>query len=169
VDLIIEDGEWLAIQGPTDHGKTTLLQLLGGLDRPSSGTVEFDGRDLGAMRERQLTKVRAASIGFVFQTFNLVPTLTAQENVEAALVPTGSAPDTAERGPTTRPSVGPPAGGSQAFQRAQELAECMRANGVPNFPDPQPDGSFSQDQLAGLDPAALQQVFLERCRQFSLG
>jgi hypothetical protein len=45
----------------------------------------------------------------------------------------------------------------------------MRANGVPNFPDPQPDGSFSQDQLAGLDPAALQQVFLERCRQFSLG
>jgi hypothetical protein len=80
-----------------------------------------------------------------------------------------AAPDTAERGPTTRPSVGPPAGGSQAFQRAQELAECMRANGVPNFPDPQPDGSFSQDQLAGLDPAALQQVFLERCRQFSLG
>ena len=78
-------------------------------------------------------------------------------------------PGAAERGPTTRPSVGPPAGGSQAFQRAQKLAECMRANGVPNFPDPQPDGSFSQDQLTGLDPATLQQVFLERCRQFSLG
>jgi hypothetical protein len=78
-------------------------------------------------------------------------------------------PDAAGRGPTTRPSVGPPAGGSQAYQRAQKLAECMRANGVPNFPDPQPDGSFSQDQLAGLDPATLQQVLLERCRQFSLG
>lgn len=81
--------------------------------------------------------------------------------------PTG--PDAAERGPTTRPSVGPSAGGSQASQRARKLAECMRANGVPNFPDPQPDGSFPQDQLAGLDPATLQQVFLERCRQFSLG
>jgi putative ABC transport system ATP-binding protein len=90
VDLVIEDGEWLAIQGPTGHGKTTLLQLLGGLDRPTSGTVEFDGRDLGAMRESQVTKVRATSIGFVFQTFNLVPTLNAQENVEAALVPTGA-------------------------------------------------------------------------------
>ena len=89
LDLVIEDGEWLAIQGPTGHGKTTLLQLLGGLDRPTSGTVELDGRDLAAMRESQVTKVRATSIGFVFQTFNLVPTLNAQENVEAALVPTG--------------------------------------------------------------------------------
>jgi putative ABC transport system ATP-binding protein len=87
VDLVIEDGEWLAIQGPTGHGKTTLLQMLGGLDRPTSGTVELDGRDLGAMRESELTKVRAASIGFIFQTFNLIPTLSAQENVEAALVP----------------------------------------------------------------------------------
>jgi putative ABC transport system ATP-binding protein len=87
VDLVIEDGEWLSIQGRTGHGKTTLLQMLGGLDRPTSGIVEFDGQDLGAMRESQLTQVRAASIGFIFQTFNLVPTLSAQENVEAALVP----------------------------------------------------------------------------------
>jgi putative ABC transport system ATP-binding protein len=89
VDLVIEDGEWIAVQGPTGHGKTTLLQMLGGLDRPTSGTIELDGHDLGAMRESQVTKVRATSIGFVFQTFNLVPTLSAQENVEAALVPLG--------------------------------------------------------------------------------
>jgi putative ABC transport system ATP-binding protein len=89
VDLVIEDGEWLAIQGPTGHGKTTLLQVLGGLDRPSSGIVDFDGQDLAALRESQVTKVRAASIGFIFQTFNLIPTLSAQENVEAALVPLG--------------------------------------------------------------------------------
>ena len=87
VDLVIEDGEWLAVQGPTGHGKSTLLQILGGLDRPSSGIVEFDGRDLAQLREAELTKVRAQSIGFVFQTFNLVPTLSALENVEAALVP----------------------------------------------------------------------------------
>jgi putative ABC transport system ATP-binding protein len=87
IDLVITGGEWLAIQGPTGHGKTTLLQLLGGLDRATSGTVEFEGTDLGALRESQVTNVRARSIGFIFQTFNLVPTLSAQENVEAALVP----------------------------------------------------------------------------------
>ena len=89
VDLVIEDGEWLAIQGPTGHGKTTLLQILGGLDRPTSGIVDFDGQDLAALRETQVSKVRAASIGFIFQTFNLIPTLSAQENVEVALVPLG--------------------------------------------------------------------------------
>jgi putative ABC transport system ATP-binding protein len=89
VDVVIEDAEWLAIQGPTGHGKTTLLQMLGGLDRPTSGRVEFDGQDLAAMRESEVTRVRAASIGFIFQTFNLIPTLSAQENVEVALVPLG--------------------------------------------------------------------------------
>jgi putative ABC transport system ATP-binding protein len=90
VDLAIEDGEWLAIQGPTGHGKTTLLQMLGGLDRPTAGSIEFgdhSGKDLARLREAEVTRVRAQSIGFVFQTFNLVPTLSAQENVEAALVP----------------------------------------------------------------------------------
>ena len=89
VDLQIGDGEWLAIQGPTGHGKSTLLQILGGLDRPSSGSVDFDGRDLAQLREAAMTKVRAQSIGFIFQTFNLIPTLSAQENVETALVPLG--------------------------------------------------------------------------------
>jgi len=89
VDVVIEDGDWLAIQGPTGHGKSTLLQILGALDRPTSGTVELDGQDLTGLRESQLTKVRATSIGFIFQTFNLIPTLSAQENVEAALVPLG--------------------------------------------------------------------------------
>ena len=87
MDAEIADGEWLAIQGPTGHGKTTLLQLLGALDRPSQGTVEFDGQNLTAMSEAKLTQIRAAQIGFVFQTFNLIPTLNAQENVETALVP----------------------------------------------------------------------------------
>jgi len=89
VDVVIEDGEWLAIQGPTGHGKSTLLQILGGLDRPTSGTVELAGMNLSRMREAKLTGVRAHSIGFIFQTFNLIPTLSAAENVEAALVPLG--------------------------------------------------------------------------------
>jgi putative ABC transport system ATP-binding protein len=91
VNVVIADGDWLAVQGPTGHGKSTLLQILGALDRPTSGTVELDGQDLTGLRESQLTKVRATSIGFIFQTFNLIPTLSAQENVEAALVPLDAA------------------------------------------------------------------------------
>ncbi len=87
VNMVLEDGDWLVIQGPTGHGKSTLLQILGALDRPTSGRVELNGQNLAGMRESQLTNVRAASIGFIFQTFNLIPTLSAQENVEAALVP----------------------------------------------------------------------------------
>jgi putative ABC transport system ATP-binding protein len=87
VDLSIANGEWLAIQGRTGSGKTTLLQLLGAMQRPDGGVVSFDGRDLAMLPETGLAKVRAAEIGFVFQTFNLIPTLSAAENVEAALVP----------------------------------------------------------------------------------
>src|ERR1700753_1677745 len=77
VDLTIEDGEWLAIQGPAGHGKADLVQSLAGLDRPTRGVVELAGRNLARLGETRLTKVRASSIGFVFQTFNLIPTLSA--------------------------------------------------------------------------------------------
>jgi putative ABC transport system ATP-binding protein len=87
--LAVEDGDWLAVRGRTGHGKSTLLNLLGGLDRPTSGRVVLDGQDLARLGETALTRLRAATIGFVFQTFNLVPTLSAAENVEAALVPLG--------------------------------------------------------------------------------
>jgi putative ABC transport system ATP-binding protein len=87
LDLVIEDGQWLAVQGRTGHGKSTLLNLLGGLDRPTSGTIELDGRDLTRLPEAEVTRLRATSIGFIFQTFNLIPTLPAAANVEAALLP----------------------------------------------------------------------------------
>ena len=87
IDLTIGDGDRLVIQGPTGGGKSTLLQMLGGLDRPTAGSVELDGVDMAKLSEAKLTKVRSENIGFVFQSFNLIPTLTAQENVETALVP----------------------------------------------------------------------------------
>jgi len=90
--LTISDGQWLAVQGRTGHGKSTLLNLLGGLDRPTSGTIELDGTSLGALPETRLTRLRAEKIGFIFQTFNLIPTLTAADNVETALIPLGTAP-----------------------------------------------------------------------------
>ena len=89
LDLDIRTGEWLAVQGKTGHGKTTLLQLLGGLDRPTKGRVDFGGTDLATATESDIRSVRASSFGFIFQTFNLIPTLTAAENVEAALIPLG--------------------------------------------------------------------------------
>jgi putative ABC transport system ATP-binding protein len=100
LDLDIKPGEWLAVQGKTGHGKTTLLQLLGGLDRPTRGKLEFGGYDLAAAAEGRVRSVRATSFGFIFQTFNLVPTLTAAENVEAALIPLG-VPSRERRGRTT--------------------------------------------------------------------
>jgi putative ABC transport system ATP-binding protein len=88
VDLSVAPGEFLAVAGPSGSGKTTLLQLLGGLDRPSGGRVEFEGTDMAALDDAALTRLRLDTIGFVFQQFNLIPTLTARENVEAALAPT---------------------------------------------------------------------------------
>ena len=87
LDLRIGFGEFVAILGPSGSGKTTLLQLLGALDRPTRGTVSFEGRRLETQGQRQLADLRLAAIGFVFQQFNLIPTLTAAENVEAALAP----------------------------------------------------------------------------------
>ena len=81
----------LEIQGQTGGGKSTLLQLLGALDRPSTGVVKLGDNDLGSLGSAQLGTVRAKEIGFVFQSFNLIPTLTAQENVETALAPLGVA------------------------------------------------------------------------------
>jgi len=89
VDLELEAGAFVAIEGPSGSGKTTLLQILGALDRPSSGSVQFEGRNLVQLPDRELAALRLRSFGFVFQQFNLIPTLTAVENVEAKLAPTG--------------------------------------------------------------------------------
>ena len=89
IELEIEPGEFVALEGPSGSGKTTLLQLLGALDRPSSGRVLFEDRDLASMPDHGLADLRLRSFGFIFQQFNLIPTLTAVENVEAKLAPTG--------------------------------------------------------------------------------
>ena len=81
VDLTIEPESFIAIVGPSGSGKTTLLGLLAGLDRPTSGTVHLNGQDLSALTDDQRARFRAQNVGFVFQTFQLIPTLTALENV----------------------------------------------------------------------------------------
>jgi putative ABC transport system ATP-binding protein len=87
ISLSIDAGELVALEGPSGSGKSTLLQLLGALDRATSGSLQFDGRDLTGLSESERTSLRCRDIGFIFQGFNLIPTLTAAENVEAAMVP----------------------------------------------------------------------------------
>lgn len=81
VDLVVERGDFVAFLGPSGSGKSTLLNLLGGLDHPSAGTIEVDGRRLEAMDENALAIYRRKRVGFIFQSFNLIPSMTALENV----------------------------------------------------------------------------------------
>ena len=85
ITFSLERGGFLAIVGPSGSGKTTLLGLLAGLDRPTSGTIWLDGHDLGAMTEDERAILRSQKVGFVFQSFHLIPTLTARENVQVPL------------------------------------------------------------------------------------
>ena len=84
VNLSVERGEFLAVVGPSGSGKSTLFHILGGLTPPTSGTIHIDGRDLLAMTEAERTNLRKTSVGFVFQKYNLLPTLTAADNIEIA-------------------------------------------------------------------------------------
>jgi len=84
VDLSVAKGEFVAVAGPSGSGKSTLFNILGGLTPPTSGTVHIDGRDLLGMTEAERTDLRKNGVGFVFQKYNLLPTLTAGENIEIA-------------------------------------------------------------------------------------
>jgi len=106
VDLSIGEGEFVALVGPSGSGKTTLLQLLGGLDRATEGQVLFEGKDLSTLGDGALSTLRLRTFGFVFQQFNLIPTLTAAQNVEVALAPAG-------------------AGGSERRERVRTLLEAV--------------------------------------------
>ena len=97
VNLEINRGDLISIQGPTGGGKSTLLQMLGGLDQPTSGTISLADDHLEKLSESKLTEMRARKIGFVFQNYNLIPTLTALENVQTALVPQGVSKSDSEK------------------------------------------------------------------------
>jgi len=116
VSLEVEPGGFLAVIGPSGCGKTTLLGLLAGLDVPTSGTVELDGSDLATLSEDARARLRGEKVGFVFQTFQLIPTLTAQENVQVPLELRAGAPRSGARrdGAPTHPEDEP-------RERAREL------------------------------------------------
>ncbi len=107
VDLSVNHGEIVCVMGPSGSGKSTLLNIVGGLDRPTAGSVIIDGEDLAAMDDERLAVYRRQQVGFVFQSFNLIPTMTARRNVELPLVFAGISPELrGERAAAALESVG---------------------------------------------------------------
>ena len=114
VDLDIEKGEYLAVVGPSGSGKTTLLNILGCLDVPTSGRVVYDGRELRALGEKELSEYRKLHVSFIFQSYNLIPVLTVAENVELPLV------------------IERKRNGAQARAKALELLSAVGLSGMEN-------------------------------------
>ena len=129
VDLTVEDGEFVAIVGTSGSGKSTLLHMLGGLDRPTSGTVTVDGKDIFSLKDEALTIFRRRKIGFVFQSYNLVPVLTVRENIVLPIQLDGGKVDEAYVGEVISARPGP---GHQARHFAGRRAH--RQPGQPHQP-----------------------------------
>lgn len=92
-DMEIKEGDFISIMGPSGSGKSTLLHLLSGLDHPTSGSLTYDGKDIYGMSDKALSAFRRQRIGFIFQQFNLLPVLTAQENIMMPMLLNGRQPD----------------------------------------------------------------------------
>jgi putative ABC transport system ATP-binding protein len=120
LSLSIEGGDFVAVMGPSGSGKTTLLNMLGGLDRPTGGSIRFDGSPIEKLSETRLSAWRAANIGFIFQFYNLMPTMTAAQNVELPLLLTRLGPgDRKKRVKTALEIVGLP---DRARHKPRELS-----------------------------------------------
>ena len=136
LDLNIEAGEYVAVMGPSGAGKSTLLNLLGLLDRPNAGTYHLEGRDVTTLSPEEQARVRSERIGFVFQSFHLVPRLTAAENIALPMTLAGIAPD----------------------ERTRRVARALRDFGLENRADHRPDQlSGGQRQRVAIARATIMQ------------
>ena len=157
VSLTVEQGEFLAVTGRSGSGKTTLLNLLSGLDRPSAGAVFFHGDDLAEMREADLVNMRRHKIGFIFQSFGLMPLLSAQENVELPLHIGGMAwRERRQRASEALKAVGL---GSRARHRPFELSggEQQRVS-IARALVTEPEVVFADEPTGELDTATARSI-----------
>ncbi|MBK7954096.1 MAG: ABC transporter ATP-binding protein [Candidatus Accumulibacter sp.] len=139
LDVSINAGEYVAVMGPSGSGKSTLLNLLGLLDRPNSGTYRLEGRDVTTLSAAEQARVRSERIGFVFQSFHLVPRLTAAENIALPMTLAGIVP----------------------IQRAERVARALRDYGLENRADHRPDQlSGGQRQRVAIARATIMQPAL---------
>jgi putative ABC transport system ATP-binding protein len=150
IDLVIERGEFVVIAGPSGSGKTTLLQLLGALDRPTSGSVVFEGTDLATVGDRGLARLRRDRLGFVFQQFNLIPTLTALQNVEVPM--NGNRPRALEL--LERVGLGARAGHLPSQLSGGEQQRVAIARALAN----QPDVVLADEPTGNLDSATGEEI-----------
>jgi putative ABC transport system ATP-binding protein len=160
VDLVIDRGEYVAVIGPSGSGKSSLMNIVGGLDRPTEGTYVFEGEPVGLMEDDQLADFRNRRIGFVFQSFQLLPRLTAQQNVELPLIYAGLGP--AERKARASELLDRVGLGSRVGHRPTQLSGGQQqrvaiARALANAPDlllaDEPTGAL--DQTTGQEVLAL--------------
>jgi putative ABC transport system ATP-binding protein len=168
VTLEVPGGQFTAVMGPSGSGKSTLMHLLAGLDRPTEGSVHIGGEDITAMGDRQLTKLRRRHIGFIFQSFNLLPMLTAQENILLPLSIAGRKPDQAEIASLiARVGLGDrlghrPAQLSGGQQQRVAIARALASQPTVLFAD-EPTGNL--DSTSGTEVLALLREAVELDRQ----
>jgi putative ABC transport system ATP-binding protein len=157
VDLEIRRGEYVSVVGASGSGKTTLLQLLGTLDRPSGGTLQFEGRDTSRLSDSELADLRQKTLGFIFQQFNLIPTLTARQNVEAALAPSGMpAADRRERARDLLDRVG--LGGRSDHVPSQLSGGEQQRVAIARALANEPDVLLADEPTGNLDSATSQEI-----------
>jgi putative ABC transport system ATP-binding protein len=154
ITFAIERGGFVAIVGPSGSGKTTLLGLLAGLDRPAAGRVALDGQDLGRLSEDDRARLRSEKVGFVFQSFHLIPTLTARENVQVPLELRGEPAEARAREMLTRVGLGDrthhyPSQLSGGEQQRVALARAFASRPQVLFAD-EPTGNLDARTGAGI-------------------
>jgi putative ABC transport system ATP-binding protein len=157
VDLAVERGEFVAIMGPSGCGKSTLLNLLAGLDRPTAGEVRLDGERIDGLSETELARLRRRKIGFVFQFFNLVPTLSVAENVELPLLLAGRRRKEARRSAVELLSalgVGDKRGAAPALLSGGQQQRVALARAFANSPEI----VLGDEPTGNLDSAAAREV-----------